>query len=216
MSDLTAVTRDIVALVEDARVRKSDGMHVTGFLTPDEFWAVVDRGDDEVRRSFAERPVYAVRGWPGRAMISEWSFGGGSGIRSIAFLPAGWNGADYSADEAKPRVDVLVDLTEPRQMVAERIAQGILARSGTPPTLPMPDAPAPDAIIELEVDGIGEPFEMWSDDAGERAAGRIGGVTVVLETVDHPIADIALERVTDLERFIAERRRWIRAQRGED
>jgi hypothetical protein len=187
-------------------------MHIAGFLTPDEFWARMDAADDEVRRGFAERPVYAVSGWPGRAMLAEWSFG--RGIRSLAFLPAGWNGPDYSATKAQPRIDVLVDVTEPRRMVAVRIAHDVFV-SGAEPPLPLPDAPSPDAIIELDVEGVRRAFEVWSGGERSRAAGRVSGVTVVIETIGHPIADVALERVVDLEPLIAERRRWIRAQRGE-
>jgi hypothetical protein len=188
-------------------------MHVAGFLTPDEFWARMDTADDEIRRSFPERPVYAVRGWPGRAILSEWSFGS-SGIRSISFLPAGWDGPDYSAASAQPRVDVLVDVTEPRRMVSERIAFDDIALGSEPPW-PLRDAPMPERIIELEVDGVREPFEVWSGEERVRAAGLVGGVSVVVESVGHPITDVALERVVDIEPLIAERRRWIRAQRGE-
>jgi hypothetical protein len=188
-------------------------MHVVGHLTPEEFWSQVDAGDEEVRRNFLERPVFAVRGWPGRAILSEWSFG--TGIRSIAFLPAGWNGPDYSAATAQPRIDVLIDVLEPRRMIAERIGHEIFARRGEPPSLHKPDAPTPDSIIDLDVDGIDEAFEVWSSGEPSRAAGRVGGVTVIVESIGRPIGDIALERVIDIEPYIEERRSWIRSQRGE-
>ena len=187
-------------------------MQSAGFVSPDEFWARVDASDDEVRRTFAERPIYGVVGWRGRAILSEWSFG--SGIRSIAFLPAGWNDDDYTVASAQPRVDVLGDLIDPRRLIAQRVAFDFLPREGEPPW-PLPNAPTPDAIVEIAVDGVGEPFEVWSSTEGARAAGRVGGVTVVVETVGHPIADVALERVRNIETLLAERRRWIRAQRGE-
>jgi len=188
-------------------------MHFAGELTPDEFWAVMDHADDEVRRTFAERPVYAIRAWPGRAMVSEWSFG--SGARSITFLPADGNDATFPDLEVLPRVDVLVDLTEPRRMVAERMAFEAFERTGQPPPLPVADAPTPDAVIEVDVDGVAEPFELWSTGQRERAAGRVAGVTVVIEASGRPIEELSLSRVRDIEGLLAERRRWIREQRGE-
>lgn len=187
-------------------------MHVTGQLTPDEFWAHADEVDDQVRRTFPERPAYAVQGWPGRALLSEWSLG--SGIRSLMFLPTGWDGAS-SVDDVRPRVDVLVDATEPRQVVAHRFASEEFARTGKPEALARRDEMRhPDAIIDLWVDGVAEPFELWSVDARSCAAGRVGAVTVLIETTRHPVTDVALERVRDIEPLIAERRRWIRDVRG--
>ncbi|WP_448003230.1 hypothetical protein [Agromyces bauzanensis] len=187
-------------------------MQFAGQLTPEEFWATVDAGDDEVRRTFAERPVYGVVGWSGPAMLSEWSFG--DGIRSLAFRPAdGIPSVDLAVDRG-PGVDVLVDVAEPRRLVALRLARDAMAGAGVPPW-PMPDAPPPDLIVDLVVDGIAEPFELWERDSRARAAGRVGSVTVVVEAVDLPIGNLALERVTDIEPLIAERRRWLRELRGE-
>jgi hypothetical protein len=188
-------------------------MHFAGELTPDEFWAVMDHGDDEVRRTFAERPAFEVRGWPGRAMVSEWSFG--SGIRSVTFLPAEWDGANLADRDIRPRVDVLVDVTEPRRMVAERMAFEELDRTGQPPRLPTADPPTPDAVIDVSVDGVAEPFELWSSGERARAAGRVAGVTVVIEASGHPIEEVSLVRLHDIEELLAERRRWIRDLRGE-
>ena len=188
-------------------------MHFAGELTPDEFWAVMDHGDGEVRRSFAERPAFEIRGWPGRAMVSEWSFG--TGVRSITCLPADWAGANPEDFDIRPRVNVLVDVTEPRRMVADRMAFEVLERTGRPPQLPLADAPTPDAVIDVDVDGIAEPFELWSSGDRERAAGRVAGVTVVIEAAGHPIEEVSLVRVRDVEGLLAERRRWIRELRGE-
>ena len=188
-------------------------MHFAGELTPDEFWAVMDHGDDEIRRSFAERPVFEIRGWPGRAMVSEWSFGGG--VRSITFLPADWAAANPSDPDIRPRLDVLVDIGEPRRMVAERMAFEILDRTGRPPQLPVDDAPTPDEIIDVDVEGVAEPFELWSSGDRARAAGRVAGVTVMIEAAGHPIEEVSLVRVRDVEGLLAERRRWIRELRGE-
>jgi len=188
-------------------------MHFAGELTPDEFWAVMDHGDEEVRRTFAERPAFEIRGWPGRAMVSEWSFGGGA--RSITFLPGDWNDETFPSLDVLPRVDVLVDATEPRRMVAERMAFEAFERTGQRPRLPVPDAPTPDAVIEVSVDGVAEPFELWSTGHRARAAGRVAGVTVVIEATGHAIEEVSLVRVRDIEGLLAERRRWIRELRGE-
>ena len=69
-------------------VRQGVGMHFAGELTPEQFWAVVDDVDEQIRRTFAERPVYAVRGWPGRTILSEWALGDG-GIRSLSSFRRG-------------------------------------------------------------------------------------------------------------------------------
>ena len=189
-------------------------MHFAGQLTPDEFWARMGGADDEVRRTFGERPIYAVHGWPGRGVLSEWSFGSyGSGIRSLAFLPPDWNGVDLFDAGAGPRVDVLVDVTEPRRMVAERMAFEVFERGGDL-QWPADEPSTPDAIIDVVVDGVAEPFELWSTVDRSWASGRVGGVTVLVETAAHPMADVALERVRDIEPFISERRRWITEQRG--
>ena len=186
-------------------------MQFAGQLTPEEFWAEMDAADDEVRRTFTERPVYGVRAWPGRVMLSEWAFH--RGIRSLAFLPAEWEGVIGDDGSARPRVEVLVDDLEPRRMIADRIALEVRA-DGREPQWPWLEAPTPDAVIDLDVDGIDEPFELWVNGDSSRAAGRIGGVTVMIEALEHPISDVALERVRDIDVLLAERRQWIRDLRG--
>lgn len=188
-------------------------MHYTGELTPEQFWAVVDDVDDQIRGAFAERPVYTVRGWSGRTILSEWAFGDGGGVRSLAFLPAGWDGANFDDPDVSPRVVVLTDVEDPRRIVAGRIAMEEFARTHEPPML-FDDAPTPDAVIELIVDGAAEPFELWSGGDVVRAAGRVGGVSLVIEAVGHPVDEVELERLHDIDDVLDERRRWIRSQRG--
>ena len=187
-------------------------MHYAGELTPEQFWAVVDEVDEQIRRTFAERPVYAVRGWRGRTILLEWSYGAGTGIRALVFLSAEGDGVN-SDDDATPRVSVLTDIAEPRRVVAERVAMEAFTSTHEPP-LPDDGAPTPDSVVELMVDGAAEPFELWSGGAVVRAAGRVGGVSVVIEAVGHPIDEIELERLPRIDDVLAERRRWIRAQRG--
>lgn len=188
-------------------------MHIVGRLTPEEFWAQVDAGDDEVRRTFAERPVYAVRDWPGRALLGEWAFG--DGLRAVVFVPAGWEGVDYSDPSLTPRVDVLVDTVAPRTLVARRMELDEFV-AGDPAPRRLLEAPAPDAIVDVLIDGVAEPFERWAGDEvrRERVAGRLAGVTVVVESAGHPLDSLELVRVTDVEGLLSERRRWIRALRG--
>ena len=188
-------------------------MHYAGELTPEQFWAVVDDVDDQIRRTFAERPVFTVRGWRGRTILSEWASGDGGGIRSLAFLPADWDGANFDDPDIRPRVGVLTDVEEPRRMLAGRLAIEEFVLTHEPPGL-FDESPTPDAVVELMVDGAAEPFELWSGGDVVRAAGRVGGVSVVIEAVGHPIEEVELERLHDIDDVLAERRRWIRSQRG--
>ena len=188
-------------------------MHYAGELTPDQFWAVVDDGDDRIRRTFAERPVWAVRGWRGRTILSEWTYGSGGGIRALVFLPAEWDGANFDDPDVSPRVVVLTDVEEPRRIVAGRFAMEEFARTHEPPVM-FDEAPTPDAVIELIVDGTAEPFELWAGGDAVRVAGSVGGVGVVIEASGHPIEEVELARLHEIEDVLAERRRWIRSQRG--
>ncbi|WP_395244211.1 hypothetical protein ACGGZK_19115 [Agromyces sp. MMS24-K17] len=188
-------------------------MHIVGRLTPEEFWAQVDAGDDEVRRTFGERAVFGVRNWPGRAMVGEWAFG--EGVRAILFVPYAWDGVDYSDPDLAPRVDVLVDTVAPRELVARRMELDAFLAGDTAPRRLL-EAPAPDAIVDVLVDGVAEPFELWAREGVDRSrvAGRLAGATVVIESTGHPLESLELERIRDVEGLLAERRRWLRALRG--
>ncbi|WP_172979826.1 hypothetical protein [Agromyces agglutinans] len=189
-------------------------MHFAGKLTPDEFWATVDQTEAEVRRGFGLRPAYTVSGWAGRTMLAEWAFGE-RGIRSVVCVADDWKGADPTGADAVPRVEVLVDDVEPRQLVAHRQGLERLAAGDGPPW-PVEPPEAPDAVIDLPVDGVAEPFELWIGDARAWAAGRIGTAGVLVVAVGYPMVDVSLERLRDIDPLLAERRRWIRAVRGEE
>ena len=57
-------------------------MRMGGRLTPEEFWARFDAGDDEIRAEAGRLPWYGLAGWPGWLMLGEWSRRNGEPIRA--------------------------------------------------------------------------------------------------------------------------------------
>lgn len=213
-----AAERDRLAnpefLVCALRMRKGGSMHYAGKVGAEEFWALIDDSEAEIRRGLHERPAYTVSGWRGSAMVSEWSYGS-SGIRSVICLPEGWAGIETTGQAISPRIEVLVDDVEPRAFVARRQAFEAFAAGGEP-ALPAIETEPPVSVIELAVDGVAEPFEVWADGEQALAAGRIAAVTVLVVAVGWPVTDVALERIHDIQPFLDPRRRWIRTVRGEE
>jgi hypothetical protein len=76
-------------------------------------------------------------------------------------------------------------------------------------------AATPTTGVEFAVNGRLEPFDRWDDDAVWYAAARHRGYGVVIEARDMAPDQISLVRVEDIEPYLAGRRAYVRALRGE-
>ncbi|UKA49377.1 hypothetical protein LFT48_18365 [Arthrobacter sp. FW305-123] len=54
-------------------------MEITGYLPPDEFWAMHDRLDQEVRDGAHQLPLFHFADWNGPVMLGSWQMDGSEG-----------------------------------------------------------------------------------------------------------------------------------------
>lgn len=175
-------------------------MQITGYLAPDEFWALMRESDDRLRTSFLTAPVYGLSGWPGSAMVGEWSFGEGN------------RGFQYrDSTEHRPAVVVETgDAGDPRCLLA-----AFRRRDVFDPGSAVVAATLPDRIVEAAVDGAPVAFEVWDDADRWWGVGVIRGRAILIESRRTLGQPIALELVTDIEPLLAARNDEIRRARGE-
>lgn len=175
-------------------------MEFSGYLAPEEFWALMRETDETLRTSFHSTPVYGLTGWNGVAMVGEWAFSEGN------------RGFQYRDDSAgKPLVVVETgDGRDPRWMLASFRSRGEYL-----PHQLGESASAPDRIIQADVDGAPVMFEVWDESDRWWGVGVIADRAILIESRRHRDEPIHLTLVTDVEPYLAGRHDWIRRARGE-
>jgi len=174
-------------------------MDLAGRLTPEQMDAVVADAQNRVRASFGSMPVFGVSGWTGPVMIGEWSWLDGS--RGLAHGNPDGDGS-YVQVHTHPH-DARLAVHDLRMSAA-----GVLG------TFTDFDSP-PDRLAEITVDATPVLFEVWEVDGNAWAGGNYLEHGIVVEARSSSIADLRLQRVIDIEPYLAGQLDLIRRARRE-
>jgi hypothetical protein len=184
-------------------------MEFTGYLPPDEFWAMNDRMDQEVRRGAEQLTLFRIADWDGPVMLGSWQLDGSEGgvAHGDGFTPAG------------PVVEVVTTTQDPHEVARNRWRASV----GIPHNLE--ELQRQDATfnalhserLTLTVDGSDAPFTLWRGTNSWLAAGAHGGFGMVINAQRNPPPPeaVSLTRVTDVEPLLQARRDALKAIRGE-
>jgi hypothetical protein len=181
----------------------------TGHLSPEAFWARYAEMEERIRSTATVLPCYGLVGWTGPRMVGDWEWENGD------LVSVGLAHGDPDGDEPALHVH-----TTTRNAAAD-VASLRMADAGPPR-----DADdlrrrrrelrsAGGELSTLSVDGTSVAFTVWTEQERWWAAGRYGGVGLVLESRWLPVGEVELARVDDLEPYLAGRRAHLRALRGE-
>lgn len=185
-------------------------MHTTGHLEPDDFWAVVERGEARIRAAAGELPLFGVTGWTGPLRLGDWEWEDARLTRAgLAFgEPRGLG----------PHVHVQVSRNDPVEVV-HNLRLGRIT--------PGPDdavsylsqrrriAAEPAIAVRMPVDGTLTDFALWDDGVYWYAAARLDGYGLIVEARSIAPDGLELLRVDDVEPYLAGRRTDLRARRWE-
>jgi hypothetical protein len=178
-------------------------------LPPEAFWGRYAEMEERIRATAAVLPSYGVAGWGGLVMIGDWQWENEQ-LVSIGLA----HGAP--ADESKLHVhttvrDPTADVTSLR-MAAVRPAwddkDEMLRRLREFGTVAGESS-------TIAVDAAPVEFTVWGEAGRWWAAGHHDGFGLVLEGQRIPIGRVELVRIHDLDPYLAGRRAYLRALRGE-
>lgn len=183
-------------------------MEITGNVPPDEFWAMNDRMEQEVRRGAHQLPLFSMEDQEGPVMLGSWQLDGGEGGVS--------HGDGFS--QTGTLVEVITTPQDPRALARNRWR----ASAGIPHNieeLQQQDA-AFKALAErltITVDGTPTNVTLWRGQNSWLAAGAFGGFGIVITAQRNPPPPeaVRLTRVPDVEPLLQARRATLRAIRGE-
>jgi hypothetical protein len=173
-------------------------------LDADQFWATEDSIEQEMRRTFPQRPCFGLESWQGPHSIAEWALGQGS-ARGLQFQAANSH-VIISTTDGDPQE--LVFRMRRNRLPFPTSRNEDLANQTLSTT-----APTGKAIIT--VDAQPAQFDTWQSGTQEWAAARADGFGIAIETSKLPISGLRLTRVVDIEPFIRGRRAELHRARGE-
>lgn len=165
--------------------------------------------EQHIRSTAAVLPCYGLLGWSGLRMIGDWE------SENNRLVTAGL--AHGAPDGPGPMLQVLTTARDPHADVASlRMAASgqptgehdFLRRQGKF------DAEGGESVT-IKVDSVDVDFTVWRDEDCWWAAGQHHERGLVLEGCCVEVDDVALERVYNLEPYIAGRRAHLRELRGE-
>ncbi|MDI2033557.1 hypothetical protein [Paenarthrobacter nitroguajacolicus] len=184
-------------------------MEITGYLPPDEFWAMNDRMERDIRESAHRLPLFSLTDCDCTPMLGSWQLDGneGSVVHGDAFSPTG------------PLVDVITTNQDPQGTVRNRWR----ASAGIPHNyeeLQQQNATfnaLTSRRITIIIDGAGTDFTLWPGTNSWLAAGTFGGFGIVIDAQRKPPSTeaVSLRRVPDVEPLLQARRAALKAIRGE-
>lgn len=184
-------------------------MRLTGFLPPDEFWAMNDRMDQQVRDGAGLLPLFRINSWDGPMMLGSWQLDGSEGgvMHGNAFSPTG------------PLVEVVTTTQDPRDVARNRWR----ASAGVPHNLE--ELQRQDAAfnalhseqLTITVEGAPTLFTLWPGTGSWLAAATTGIFSIVIDAQRNPPVpeSVSLRRVPDVEPLLQARRNALKALRGE-
>ncbi|WP_311214869.1 MULTISPECIES: hypothetical protein [unclassified Arthrobacter] len=184
-------------------------MKLTGFLPPDEFWAMNDRMDQQVRDGAGVLPLFGINTWDGPMMLGSWQLDGSEGgvMHGNAFSPAG------------PLVEVVTTTQDPGETARNRWR----ASAGIPHNLEELQrqnatfSALTNRRITVTVDGVATDFTFWPGKGSWLAAATTGIFSIVIDAQRNPPVpeSVSLRRVPDVEPLLQARRNALKALRGE-
>jgi len=184
-------------------------MELSGYLPPDQFWAMHDEVDQEVRNGIDHLPLFHFEDWEGPAILGSWQFDGseGSVVQGNAFSQTG------------PLVEIITTTLGPREMARNRWR----ATVGIPQNLDelqRQDAAfnaLPTERLIITVDGSPSNLTLWRGTDSWIAAAKAGELGIVIDAQRNPPPPeaVSLRRVADVEPLLQARRAALRAIRGE-
>lgn len=184
-------------------------MEFTGYLPPDEFWAMIDQMEHEVRRGAGSLPLFRIVDWAGPVLLGSWQLDGSEGGVS--------HRDDFS--QKGPLVEVITTPQDPRALARNqwRASAGIphnleeLQRQDT--TF---NALATERLT-ITVDGAPTDVTLWRGQDSWLSAGTFGGFGIVINAQRNPPPPeaVRLTRVSDVEPLLQARRAALKALRGE-
>ncbi len=191
----------------DERLRAILGhMRVVGRLSPEEFWARIAQGEQQLRDSAAVLPVYRVADWAGPVLVGDWGWENGELVTA---------GIAHD-DRTGAAVHVRTTVHDPRADVASLRMQ---AEGPYDPADALrrrrADAIAPGEDVAIRVDSTPVRFELWHEGDRSWAAATHAGYGLVVEGTGVAVDLLSLVRVDDIEPYLAARRQDLRLRRGE-
>jgi hypothetical protein len=184
------------------------GVQFVGRLSPEEFWARYADMEERVRATAGILPCYGLTGWSGLRMIGDWTW------ENDRLVTVGL--VHGAPDPPGPLLHVHTTLRDPRSDV------GALRMAAAGPPRAEDDRfrryelDADDGErITIAVDTATIRFTLWGAGDAWWAAGHDDQYGLVLEGRRIRVDEVRLERVYDLEPYLAGRRAYLRQRRGE-
>jgi hypothetical protein len=171
-------------------------MHMSGDLSPDQFWDFASSMEDRVRATADVFPLFAVAGWTDMRMLGDWESLNGRLIRA---------GLLHGLPDSGPRVHVQSTSDDPTAVVERLRYPGPGYRK----------LGEPSGHVELSVAGELSRFDLWADGARWWATVRHAQCGIVVEAAELAPESVVLERITDVEPYLNGRRSFLKAVRGE-
>jgi hypothetical protein len=187
-------------------------MEFGGRLSPEEFWRHVAADEERIRAAAHLLPLYGLAGWDGPLMTGDWRWSGGE-LECAGLSHGAPNGAS---------LQVVTTAGDPGPIAHTLRMTDELERLGPPRSGDDLDAmrerlaAAPARSVTAGLGGRTVEFTRWDGSLRWHAAAPFGEHGLVLEGRDLDPAALQLERVTDVEPYLAGRNAYLRRLRGED
>ncbi|WP_426004315.1 hypothetical protein ACPFL9_18060 [Paenarthrobacter sp. NyZ202] len=185
-------------------------MDFTGFMPPDEFWAMQSRHDQEARKRAASLPLYQVEDWKGPLMLGSWQMDASEGSVLHGHRPP------LKEGEAPFHLEVITT-TRPASETALHKWREV---SGPPPSWAARPFERSDSLnprqYDATVDGVPTNFNVWEGPTFWVAWSALTkpGVVILCQGGRPGPDGIRLRRVPDVEPLLQARGAALRAIRG--
>jgi hypothetical protein len=178
-------------------------MDVAGQLGPKQFWAHLSELDEQMRAAAHLLPLYGVAGWPGVVMTGDWEWHNGQ--LATAELAHG----DPLGDGPLVAVKTTNDLD------SVSLPDWLGGPPFSPDGVDIHTEVGPPGAADISVDGQRTGFDCWRDGPAWYATGSLGDHHLSIEGRHTAPEQVSLIRVLDIEPYVAGRRAYLRALRGE-
>ena len=184
-------------------------MQYAGRLSPEAFWAHYEHMEERIRATATVLPTYAPSGWMGLRMIGDWEWENDR-LVTVGLAHGAPNGAGPTLHVHTTVRDPVADVVSLPMAAAgpPQDKDDVLRRHGE-------FHAAAGEPATITVDAAPVSFTVWGEVDQWWAAGHHDGLGLMLEGQRIPVGDIELVRVHDLKPYLAGRRAYLRARRGE-
>jgi len=184
-------------------------VQLSGWLSPEQFWAHMDALEQRMRSTARVLPCYGLAEWPGRRLVGDWEW------EDDRLVRVGLAHRDQAGDGTRLQVLTVVDDAR-REVMSLR-----MRKRGTPYARQERlrghhEAESVAANqIDIPVDGVPIRFDIWRDGDLWWTAANHSGFGLVVEARGISPESVALVRVYDIEPYLTGRRQYLRELRGE-